>query len=747
MGRALDILRGKIDTMPSTTPYGTTELPTRAVEWAGAASGTGGRLTDGTLRVERSRDYSASATAYRCVDTISTNLASVDLTVLQGDEANDEHDVAQLWNVSRPDAPVSARITRQVAFAQAELRGESFTYLDRGPSGEGPVRGFWPLYDEIDVLIAGDELNPHLSKLAGFVVKRNGRRYGLLPSEVLWLRYPHPTKPWGALAPWAAALGAAELDSHARAWQLGEFRNGAKPGMVIYLGHLDEKAHNAAVADYRTGVEGAHNAGKSLLVSGPQKADVSRLSLTPEEMSYLASRVANADEIMLAFGIRPDYFRGQSTYENQRAAKTSLWSDLLMAKMDVLGSEIDRQLLPIDSEQAAFDVSKIDALQENQDSIYNRLRGIAYTDTLTIDEARAQLGYEPLANGMGAMTLTAYREALKLNSAKELAADAGGDPLPRSVRRVVAHRGALRTVRTVGAPKRVERKTPSKLKPGRITSFYDTHERIGQRALSKLARKQEQIVLRKLNKLRTSETASWARHSEHSVQLDAGMGWIDRSLLDGLNVSPYTQLPMTDACDCVRISSDDLFDVGYWREQTAEATEAWMRGVWEGAGAKVADGLGVSFDVFDERVLDAMNERRVVLAEQVTETTRRVMDARLMHVVAEEGWSIDDAAEAIRGVFGDLAGYRAETIARTEVVGGFNAASNIAARASGVVESREWYTAEDERVRPSHQRMHGERVRKPDQRYSNGLLHPGDPDGDPGETINCRCVELYDVGD
>jgi HK97 family phage portal protein len=702
------------------------------------------------LGVEGAKSWSKSTTAYRCIDTISSNLASVDMVVMRGDEADATHEVARVWNDSEPGAPLSARIVRQVAFAQAEVRGEAFIYLDRGPTGAGPVRRKVPIYDEVDVVIRGVEGDRMGQELAGFIVRRGNERIGLLPSEVLWLRYPHPTKAWHALAPWAAACGAAELDSYARAWQLGEFENGAKPGMVIYLGNVDEETYNKTMASFKTEVQGPGNAGKSLLVASDTPADAKRLTLTPEEMSYLKTRLANRDDQMLAFGIRPDYFAGQSTYENQRAAKTGLWSDLLLGKLDVLGSEIDRQLLPAANEQAAFDVSKIDALQENQDAIYNRIRGIAYTDTLTIDESRAQLGLEPLPGGEGAFTLTEYRARVAL---RNLPPGEGGDAVrsehrPAQVRALLVNTRRMLVARggavQPAVPAALERKK-AKLRRPSTSAFYDTHERVGQRVMAALAEKQLRVVLRNLAKLRTSDMALWGRHAEHAVDLAPWEGVLSAGLLDGHRASPFTMLSFTDPhCQCARIAADDLFDTRHWRAQTDEATEGWFRGVWEGAGAQMADGLGISFDVFDERVLKAMDKRRGVLAEQVTETTRRVLDSRLLAIVAEEGWSIEDAETAIRSVFEDLSGYRARTIARTEVVGGYNAASSIAARASGVVKARVWLTAEDERVRPSHARLNGQR-REGTDKYSNGLLYPGDPSGDPSETVNCRCVETYDL--
>lgn len=56
-----------------------------------------------------------------------------------------------------------------------------------------------------------------------------------------------------------------------------------------------------------------------------------------------------------------------------------------------------------------------------------------------------------------------------------------------------------------------------------------------------------------------------------------------------------------------------------------------------------------------------------------------------------------------------------------------------------------WVAAHDERVRASHAKIDGERV-PVDQKFSNGLMHPGDKSGAPAEVYNCRCAMVYRVG-
>lgn len=49
-----------------------------------------------------------------------------------------------------------------------------------------------------------------------------------------------------------------------------------------------------------------------------------------------------------------------------------------------------------------------------------------------------------------------------------------------------------------------------------------------------------------------------------------------------------------------------------------------------------------------------------------------------------------------------------------------------------------WLATHDGRTRESHSFLDGQ-IRELDEEFSNGLMYPGDPDGEPEEVYNCRC--------
>jgi uncharacterized protein YfaP (DUF2135 family) len=579
----------------------------------------------------------------------------------------------------------------------------------------------------------GNEPGQVEEELLGYqVYLPGGRTLGLLPSEVLWLRYPNPADPWAALPPLSAAGHAIELDAYARGWQRAEFKNGAKPKHVVYLGDLGEAAHNAAVENWRSQVEGQGNAGKSLLLSSPNAARVDRLTLNPEEMSWLDTRKVSWEEVMLGFGVPKDYLLGGATYENRTASRQTLWSDTIVPKLEIVASEITRQLLDREpGRRARFDTDDVDALQEGAEAKTKRATDLTAHDIVVLDEARAEMGLDPLPNGMGQMTLTAYRMFVQLTAQQTLLAGQA----PSGDRNALLRLPSATPGRVTGNAPIAPLLLPDGRRvhgpdPDTILKEYDRHERIVAKAVARLAARQQAVVMTNVERLlggKSKKAQAWLRGVAEAALLALSEDEEERA-------AGETQL---------RVSVDDLFDPKHWAEETRTDLEGPVGGAWHSGATKLAASLGIDFEKFDVLVLTAMDSRLDVLADQVTATTRQVLEDRIMLDLVANGASIDEIKTAVRGVFSDLSSWRATTIARTEVVGGFNGASNVIAEASGVVVEREWLATNDTRVRDSHRDLDGAKVKGAKTRYANGCLYPGDPTAKAEETIMCRCVELY----
>lgn len=58
--------------------------------------------------------------------------------------------------------------------------------------------------------------------------------------------------------------------------------------------------------------------------------------------------------------------------------------------------------------------------------------------------------------------------------------------------------------------------------------------------------------------------------------------------------------------------------------------------------------------------------------------------------------------------------------------------------ADGIILQKEWIATNDNRTRHSHVLLGGDIIDQ-DKKFDNGLMFPGDPNGEPSEVYNCRC--------
>lgn len=717
------------------------------------------------------RGFAHSAVAYRCVDAIASNGSSVPLEVARPDGSFIEgHEIARLFN-KRPNTGMSARAFKHLQLMQAELAGQSFVWLDRGETGLGQITESHLVFDPVDVVVDKPlRERPTTANIVGFIIRRaDGVQVPVLPEEMLWLRYPHPFDPLGCLAPWRAARHAVDMDAYAREWQRSSYANGARPTGVVYLGDMGEQEFNQVKAAWRSSMQGPENAGKNLLVrsqpgSGAGKGiGYERLAFTPEEMAYLESRMANSAEVMMAFGVPHDYLAAGTTYENRAAAKATLWSDTIKPKLEMIASEIDLRLLPSDAEEAVFDLSGVAALQEAQDSVANRTRASVYSDTLTIDEARAELGKDPLPGGIGQHTLTPYRSqfapvqgAAGADDARSWDVDwsrlpSSGDVGPAVERAVEA---ALTRILGAVSPQVDGRPTaptaeltrvddgPSSPSLSEINEEYDRLEAVGRAAVKALAKEQRERVLRDFDRLmkKPQRSAEWLA----SVQAEA------RALGPDVTLAPpdpsrtpaarMTDLDVATGPDGweQRISLRDLFDGAYWRRRTREILRPFVERAWRRGGVSITG----SFDLDEPAVAGALRDRLNELSGQITRTTEQVLRTRILEAGLTQGESIPEMRARIQLVFHNLSDYRADMIARTESVGAYSAASHMAAVEAGA-KRKTWLATDDHRTRATHRAAQGSTVAVGKIFPLTESRWPADPAAPASQSIQCRCALTY----
>lgn len=190
----------------------------------------------------------------------------------------------------------------------------------------------------------------------------------------------------------------------------------------------------------------------------------------------------------------------------------------------------------------------------------------------------------------------------------------------------------------------------------------------------------------------------------------------------------------------------DPNEIARWRAQALDLADLMHTAATTSGVTRVNNAFGVSFDLEAPFIRDFITARANQLAGQVTDTTYSAIQQALADGVSQ-GLSIDDLALRVQDVFDVASSNRAKTIARTEVISASNGSASLAAAQlpADVAAGQEWISTRDDRTRDDHADADGQIVAmgNPFEVAGESLQYPGDPSGDAGNVINCRCTVAF----
>ena len=136
--------------------------------------------------------------------------------------------------------------------------------------------------------------------------------------------------------------------------------------------------------------------------------------------------------------------------------------------------------------------------------------------------------------------------------------------------------------------------------------------------------------------------------------------------------------------------------------------------------------------------------RKVVKGKKLEAWNQKVIANSISQGIIQ-GESIDEISKRIARDTCISAGRSSMLYARTAITGAQNAGRLERlheAKDMGINVKKRWMATLDNRTRDSHADLDGETV-DVDEKFSNGLEYPGDPNGAGREVYNCRCTLVY----
>lgn len=500
-----------------------------------------------------------------------------------------------------------------------------------------------------------------------------------------------------------SALQAARLDISVAVMQdrydYAFLRNDARPALVVvHEAFASVEETRAFRNQFLASHQGVDNAGKTAFMeyeggagSAAGLVDVKTLGLSSRDAQFLERYDAKIRGICAGLGVPMSRLMDSSkrTFSNADSETVNYWRSTVLPLARRFASAVNMQLAPrLGAEVGWFDTSGVAALAEPSRvaTIGPQLVPLVSAGIITADEARAELdlGPRPMVPEPAAQV--------------EPPSDPPADP-PQRQRRPPEpeHR--------VWSDEQLD------VRRAKVYAAVDAKaramERTWRRQMAALFDRQGRAVVANLQSKR-------GRRAVAEVRADAP-------------------------------GPDQIFDRTFWTNETRDVAEGLFEMVVAAGAGRVADLLGVSFDLLDAWAQEMIQARANQLAGMVVDTTyQAVKDA--MTAGVSEGESIPKLAARIRAVFADASERRATTIARTEVISAFNgsAAAFAAVLGPDVVSAQEWVATRDGRTRLHHAEADGQ-VAIIGSPFSVGgaeLAYPGDPSGPAGEVVNCRCTLL-----
>ncbi|MGH3988617.1 MAG: phage portal protein [Pseudonocardiaceae bacterium] len=214
------------------------------------------------------------------------------------------------------------------------------------------------------------------------------------PSGIVWLRSPHPTILAQGTSPMQAAALSADLDRHARLYNLLFMREDGRPGTVVAVkGPISEPdLERIRQKVTRTGPGGT-------LAIEADEINVADTSGHPRDMQWSETMQQTASEFCTAFGLPMSVVSDSAgqTFDNADADYAKAWEHAMLPLFSMLDAQLD-VLTPggLDDETfLAHDVSDVWVLGRHQREREDRAKADWDAGLITVDEFREVCGLEP----------------------------------------------------------------------------------------------------------------------------------------------------------------------------------------------------------------------------------------------------------------------------------------------------------------------------------------------------------------
>ena len=384
--------------------------------------------------------YSENAIVYRCINEISNNASRVKINLFRGDQELDNHPLLDL--LYNPSPTMSQVEWFQALYSYLLISGNNYM-LSVGGDNTPPTELYNLRPDRMKIR-SGTRAMPvaYDYMLKGQIVESYDVDQSTGASKVKHIKLFNPLDDYYGMSPMQAS--SVDIDQHnlANKHNVNLLQNGARPSGAVIFNPKDETGGNVQLSDVQRNqlmndvnqrFSGTGNAGKPMLLEGD--FEWKEMGLSPKDMDFIQLKNMSAKDIALVYGV-PSQLIGipdSQTYSNFAEAKLALYNETIIPLLDRIQGDLNEWLVPMFNEQGLelrYDIDSIPAMAEQRKRVFESVSAGVKEGILTRNEAREQLGYEPIE---GADSLLVSANLMPLNLADDMTEDNISEDIPEEV--------------------------------------------------------------------------------------------------------------------------------------------------------------------------------------------------------------------------------------------------------------------------------------------------------------------------
>ena len=563
-----------------------------------------------------------------------------------------DHDILRL--IDDPNLAITSRQMWNLHYQYLNLTGESYI-LKLDNNGK-------PLMNN---KVLPSALLPLPSHLVEFKVGKNWTDSTIKMGEVEYpitavLRdsNPDPENIYKGVSVVRKASLTVDTDYEMKKWNNRLFHNGARPGVVLTSPvKLKDESRERLKQQFDDGYAGSENSFKRLLLE--EGMTIEPFMLNNQDLDFLASKAFTRDEILAMFKVSKSII-GIVEDVNRASAETAEYiysKRIIKPRLEQFVDFMNRRLIaPLYPDlELGFD----DPVPEDVD------RKLATANAglnkwLTIDEVRAEYGYEPLPNGLGSELYVPISN-IPISEVATITATPATPPTETPLQTPIEDPEGDGTDESKELPDLEKRGIRGELKAQRYTRQSLAYEK---------------MILRSAKKMFNAQKADVKKWLAENADKNKSYNHINLSKKDWAN---------------------DMVDWAKYGDQFKKDMEKIFGIIVEEMGEQAFRELvdTGSFDPKTAEILKWVEGEATLVASGVNKETEKQIRATLAQGIREGEATIELQARVV-GVFGTASSQRAYAIAQTESAIAQNSADVSAWKQSGVVEGKEWFTAGDD---------------------------------------------------